>query len=307
MLDKLIQQGLRIGLAAVGAAPTIHQVTAHFDWARSVVVAGLSYLPPERPVEDDAARGMVARFARGADYHTVLTAKLEVLADAVRSSRPDSKAVVCVDTCPLPERKLAVLGGIGWRGRNCSVFIDGHGSYVVLGEIVTDLELPVSGPAQTDRCGDCDRCVRACPTGAIAAPGVLDRSRCLSWITQAPGTIPPEHREKLGSRIYGCDACQEVCPHNAGLQPTTPEFAEPQFPGARPEIVPLINISAREFRRTVRPSSIGWIGRTRVRRNAAIAAGNLRCREAADELEIMISDDDPILRDCAGWALRRME
>ena len=274
MTEHLAELGRELRLHAVGIAPATDEVRRAYPWARSVVCAAISYLPPERVVSDDAPRGWVARFARSADYHVVLRAKLDKLADV--PALAGARREICVDTNPLPERKLAVLAGIAWRGWNGCVFVEGCGSWVALGEIVTDLDLPAASAVEADRCGDCRKCIEACPTGAIIAPYVVDCSRCLSQISQAGGVISDNMKEKLGNRIYGCDTCQEVCPQNAEVVPVTPEFAEDVFPGARPELIPLVELDKDEFQVRVRHSSIGWIGRNRIRRNAAIAFGNLK-------------------------------
>ena len=278
MIEHLRQLGRELGLDAVGIAPATEEVRRVYPWARSVVCAAISYLPPERPVSNNAPRGWVARFARSVDYHVVLRAKLDKLANVLASA--GARTEICVDTNPLPERKLAVLAGIAWRGWNGCVFVEGCGSWVALGEVVTDLDLPAASVVEADRCGDCRDCIEACPTGAITAPYIVDRSRCLSHITQAGGVISDGMKAKLGDRIYGCDTCQEVCPQNGEVVPTTPEFAEDVFPGANPELMPLIELSKAEFDDRVRHSSIGWIGRNRIRRNAAIALGNVKRQPA---------------------------
>lgn len=299
----LREEAERLGLAAVGVAPAVDEVRTEFGWARSVIVCAICYLPPERDVVDDAPRGRVARVARSSDYHEVLRAKLSVLCDALRSQYPEARTEACVDTCPIPERKLAVLAGIAWRGKSGNVFVEGCGSYAALGEIVTDVELPVSEPTTIDRCGDCDLCIRACPAGALTEPYEVDTDTCLSALTQVSGIVPRKLRKTMADRIYGCDVCQEVCPQNAGVRPGAPEFAEDVFPGPCPELVPLIRLTPREFREKVRHSSIGWIRRTRICRNAAIAAGNMRCEAAAPALAEMLSDENPMLRATAAWAL----
>ncbi len=171
-------------------------------------------------------------------------------------------------------------------------------------------DAPVESVAQPhlipSRCGDCTLCIDACPTHAITAPGVIDRSRCLSALTQQSESIQIEHRRAFGARVCGCDVCQEVCPYNAGIEPVMPEFSRDVFPGAYPELVPLINITASEFRDTVAPSSVGWIRRARIRRNAALAAGNLAREEAIPALEEMLSDESPMLREAADWAIKEI-
>ena len=292
------------GIQAVGVAPPIDEARDIYGWAGSVVVAAISYLPADHDVQDDRPRGRVARFARSTDYHLVLRDKLSGLAGFLKSQ--GARTQVCVDTCPLPERKLAVLGGIASRGKSGNVFVEGCGSYAALGEIVTDLKLPAPTPIETDPCGECDRCIRACPSGAIIAPFTVDADRCLSNLTQTGGIIPREFREAMGNRIYGCDVCQEVCPHNDDLKPISLEFAQAVFPGASPELVPLIKLTAPDYRARVKGSSIGWIRRTRIRRNAAIAAGNRRAKTAVPALVEMLRDEDPVLRGAAAWALGKI-
>lgn len=305
ILTCLRKIGAKIGLRAVGIAPVIDEVRAVFPWAESVICAAICYLPPEAKPADDKPRGLVARIARGADYHQVLRSKLEQLAEAVREE--GGRTEVCVDTIPIPERKLAVLAGIGWRGWNGNVFVEDCGSWAALGEVVTNIKLPLSRPLNIDRCTNCGRCIRYCPTRAIVKPYLVDTSRCLSQITQRLGNIPTDLRMLMGNRIYGCDVCQEVCPQNIGVKPTVPEFAENRFPGAYPEVLPLIKLGNREFRDLVKPSSIGWIGRTRIRRNAVIAAGNLKCKEAITVLKDLTDDNNPVISDCARWALAETE
>jgi epoxyqueuosine reductase len=277
MIDALRQRARELGLAAIGIAPATDEVTRAFGWARSVVCVAISYLPPGQEPPDDAPRGLVARFARSADYHLVLREKLARLAEVITREHPAARAEICVDTNPLPERKLAVLAGIAWRGKNGCVFVEGCGSWVALGEIVTSapIQSGVEPPQSKDLCGDCTRCIDACPTRAIIAPHEIDRGRCISALTQAGGEIAPDLRTAMGNRIYGCDICQEVCPQNAGVEPVTPEFAIDVFPGAYPELMPLVDLTAEGFREYVAGSSIGWIRRSRIRRNASIAAENL--------------------------------
>lgn len=304
MIDALKTKAAALGLAAVGITPATDDVRGLSDWAGSVVCAAISYLPPDsQPIE--SPHGLVARVARGADYHTVLREKLERLAEVISQEHPSARLEVCVDTCPLPERKLAIAAGIAWRGKNGNVFVEGCGSWVALGEIVTDLPLTPTKSPEVDRCGDCTRCIDSCPTKAIAAPYEINYKKCLSALTQASDSITPDLRTAMGNRIYGCDVCQEVCPQNSGIAATATEFATSIFPGAHPELIPLINLTADEFREMIAPSSIGWIRRTRIRRNAAIAAGNLKCTEAIPALTKMLADENPMLRETATWALEQ--
>lgn len=303
MISYLSKLATESGLAAIGVAPAIDEVRSCFPWAESVVAAVISYLPHDNQITDNQPRGLVARVARGADYHTVLRNKLEHISAYLKSEHPRAQLEICVDTTPIPERKLALLAGIAWQGKNGNVFVKGCGSYAALGEIVTSIKLPISESLSIDNCVNCDKCMRACPTGAITAPGVLDPNKCLSQLTQTAGIIPRELRPLMQNRIYGCDICQEACPQNADIKPITPEFAQSVYPGAYPELIPLINLSSNDFKINIRNTSIGWIRRTRIRRNAAIAAGNLKCKEAVQALNEMLRDENPVLRVHAAWAL----
>jgi len=312
MIEQTKQLARDIGLHALGVAPAIDEVRRLFPFAESVIVAAISYLPPERDRAGSAPAGRVARFARLADYHSVLRSKLAILADSLHSHAANAKQEICVDTTPLPERKLAMLAGIAARGKNGNVFVDGCGSYTALGEIVTNLILPAAegicfGTAfRPEACEGCDKCISACPTGAIIGSGVIDPSRCISHLTQMSGIIPRELRHSIGDRIHGCDTCQEVCPVNARIQPSSPEFAIEVFPGARPPLIPLLSLSPGEFNEYVRESPIGWIGRSRIRRNAAVAAGNLKCAEAVPALTDILQSRVPILAIHAAWALGKI-
>ncbi|MCE5315590.1 HEAT repeat domain-containing protein [bacterium] len=136
---------------------------------------------------------------------------------------------------------------------------------------------------------------------------MIDPSRCLSALTQRGGVIPAELARAMGNRIYGCDTCQEVCPQNANISPISPDFAQDIFPGATPELIPLIELTVKDFREHVRSSSIGWIRRARIRRNAAIAAGNMKCQQAMPSLTDMLEDENPVLREHAAIALREID
>lgn len=297
-----------IGLAAVGVAPAIDDVRKTYPWAESAIVAAICYLPPARNTHPQAPAASVARFAQSADYHSVLREKLTILAGAVLQCYPGARLEVCVDTVPLPERKLAVLAGVATRGRNGNVFVDGCGSYAALGEIIIDSKIPPGHPAAAgfEACGDCTRCIESCPTAAITTAGEVNASLCVSQLTQMCGTIPCSLRPAFNDRIYGCDTCQEVCPRNTGIEPRAVEFAAEVFPGPHPDLLPLLRLSSPEFAHTVRPSSIGWIRRTRIRRNAAIVAGNLKSVEALPSLIKMLTDENPLLRAHAAWAISRI-
>lgn len=197
------------------------------DGARSIV-AGLRRYPIGDPPRPDGAVARVARYAR-VDHYAALRASLDVVADELR--RRGFTARVHLDDNRLVDRNVAVRAGLGWYGKNANLLSGDHGSWVVLGNIVTDAELPPPEGPVADGCGPCRACLDGCPTGAIVAPGVIDARRCLAWLVQGPGEIPRRYREAVADRIYGCDDCQEVCPPNRGLarrgaEPSGPELSE---------------------------------------------------------------------------------
>ena len=180
------------------------------DGAVSVICLAISYAPAPGDDPDDA----VARYARGRDYHRVLRGRCRRLVAELRKAQPDVRARICVDTAPLLERDLAAAAGLGWIGRNGCLIDHRLGSYLLLGEILTNLPLPPDQPAKA-RCGSCRACIDACLTGAITEFGLVDSRRCISYLTiEHRGQIPPQLRAAMGRRIFGCDLCQEVCPFN---------------------------------------------------------------------------------------------
>jgi len=253
--------------------------------------------PPDEP------HARVALFASSQDYHTVLADRLQVLSRRIAETMK-AQCSVCVDTVPIPERRLAVLAGVAWLGRNCCAFTQDAGSFCVLGEVVTDLEPPGAAPQMPSLCGDCRHCVDACPTAALGGDGTLDATRCLSALTQKSGGIPTELGPLLGDRLYGCDVCQEVCPHNASVFHSEPAFAVRSPLGRYPLVVPLLELSAQQFRESLYESPVGWLGRTRVRRSACVVAGNVRAQEAIPALLELAAGQSSTLQEHAQWALR---
>ncbi len=273
--------------------------------ARSIVVAAVSYYRPYPPLAaegpDGLPRGVVARYAWGEDYHRTLREKLRALASFLCGEAPGAACAVLVDTGPLVERAAAARAGVGWVGKNCCLIVPGAGSWVVLGEIVTTVPLEPDPPL-ADGCGDCDRCLRACPTGALVVPGVLDHRRCLSYATQMKGVIPRELRVALGRRVWGCDTCQEVCPRNRG-QAAGCADADPEL--VRPRLSELALLGRAAFRRTYAGTAAGWRGRHVLRRNALVALGNARHPATLPALLANLGDPRPELRLHAAWALGR--
>lgn len=260
-------------------------VRVWLPWAKSVIVAAMNYRQPEpaaaEPQADESPRGRVAMYAWGEDYHVVLKEKLAALAGRLQAALGQPfQFKVCVDTSAITERELAAMAGVGWIGKNTLILNHRLGSYFVLGELFTDLELPADAPV-TDHCGSCTRCLDACPTGAFPVAYEMDASRCISYLTiEHRGEIDPELAADMGDWVFGCDICQEVCPFNQ----RAPEASEPRLIGtldsARPRLGDLARWNGPTHRRatagraTVRATPATW------RRNARIALENVVRRAA---------------------------
>jgi len=283
--------------------------------ARALVVVGLYYAGNEPDDAGTAAehadggpRGRISRYAQGQDYHKVMEPRLDRLARFLLG-RGAHVARYYVDTGPVIDRAAARRAGLGWYGKNTLIITNhGYGSWVFLGEILTDLPLPPDDPAEGD-CGRCRLCLDACPTGAIVAPYLVDARRCISYLTiEHRGPIARELRPLMGDLIFGCDICQAVCPHNTKTAAQMhPEFASRRGAGARPELLPLLNITEEEFQRKFRASPVKRTRRGGLRRNVAVALGNTGDPAAVPGLLQALADDtDPIVRGHAAWALGRI-
>jgi epoxyqueuosine reductase len=283
-------------------------VRAVVPGARSVIVTGTLY-NTGRPYSDalpaDVAR--VSRYAWGDDYHDVIGGRLESLLAWMReaSGEPfDARAYV--DTGPVQERVYAQYAGLGWIGKNTCLINPELGSWLFLGEIITSL--PLAPDAQgLEQCGSCTRCLEACPTGALVEPGVLDSNRCLSYLTiELRDEIPVEHRRAMGTHVYGCDVCQEVCPYNQPA-PRSGDTAWQPRPGLDlPRLVDLWNRSDEDLRRLVKGSAMTRAKLTGLRRNLAVAIGNSGDRAAMAALDeadpARPTADDPVVQEHILWA-----
>lgn len=268
--------------------------------AKSMVVVAWDYLTEQTAEEGEGPKGRIARFAVGRDYHSVVERKLRELGGWLTEQVPSARYTTCVDTGPMIDRAAAREAGVGSYGKHASIITHKSGSWVVLGEMVTDVELENDDPAPMEECGGCEICMRACPSGAIVCPFVIDQTKCISHLTQMKGFIPRALRLLIGSRIYGCDICQESCPKNINIPPKKGD--EAIIPHS-PFLIPLLNITQEVFDRLIGPTAVSWIGRTRFRRNVAIAIGNSGDTSAVSELTKSLSDPDPIVRGHAAWAL----
>ncbi len=281
-------------------------------WLRSIVSVAVPYGGPDLPFEHEQRYGRVARYAWGRDYHDVLLPRLRALAASLAGLLGANEARAACDHSPLLERGFAERAGLGFAGKNTCLIRPGHGSWFLLGEVLTDLELEATPPATpAPGCGACTRCLVACPTGALPAPGVLDARRCIStWTIEVQAPIPHALRERMGAWVFGCDACQDPCPYN-GL-----DVLE-AFPGLAPEagVGPRLDLAATlalrsdlAFARRFAATSLLRAGRAGVLRSAAVVARNIGAAGAVPALEACVREDvAPVVRSHALWALAGLD
>jgi epoxyqueuosine reductase len=291
---------------------------------RSVVVVTLNYAGG---ADDPAARGagdpatgegrdplapVVARYARGRDYHGLFEEKLEALGETLRELDPDARVKPYVDYGPVMEREHAQRAGLGWIGKNTCLIDPGLGSWLLLGTLLTTVELVPDDPFTEDRCGSCTRCIEACPTDAIRGPRELDARRCISYLTiELDGSIPEELRPKIGNRIFGCDICQEVCPWNRDAPPGDTPDLQPGRPVAFDSMVDwaeeLLGLSDLDYEERYGDTALERPGRDAMLRNLCVGLGNSgRPEEAVPVLERCVRDGSELVREHAAWALDRL-
>ena len=275
-----------------------------------VLSARMDYWPGQaRAAEDvlnDGTLGYVSRYALGRDYHKVLRGALARLARTLQQRIGTFGYRVCVDSAPVLEKALAREAGLGWIGKHTNLIAREAGSWFFLGEILTDLPLPLDAPASA-HCGSCRACLPACPTGAIVAPYRLDARRCISYLTiESHSAIPPELRPLIGNRIYGCDDCQLVCPWNKFARAAAhPDFGVRHELDAR-KLTELFAWSEAQFEERMRGSAIYRLGYQRWSRNIAVALGNAPySAEVVRALEARRADSSALVREHVLWALRR--
>ena len=276
--------------------------------AKSVISLAVSYLTGEPQAVEDSPVGKIARYAWGDDYHKLIKTRLREFADGL-SSRVggDVKARIFVDDGPMNDRAAAERAGVGWFGKNTNILTPTHGSWVFLGQVITDLELQPDKPlAKT--CGECVRCIDACPTGAIVAPYVIDNTRCISFLTiELRGAIPRELRPLIGDWVFGCDICQDVCPVNRKAQQSLEPAFRQRHDFAAPALIPLLDLDDEGFRERFRNSPIKRAKRVGLQRNVCVALGNIGDSAAVPALTKALRSDDAIVRSHAAWALGRIQ
>jgi epoxyqueuosine reductase len=275
--------------------------------AQSIVSVGLPYwsVDPGKP-DDGVARGRISRYARGVDYHKTLKKRMLDLHQRIETAigRPvESRQLV--DTARIVDRAVAQRSGLGWFGKHTCIIVPGHGSWVMLGELVLDIEIPADLPLKRD-CGSCSICLDRCPTGAIVAPYTVDAPRCLSFQTiEQRGSIPREIRPLMGDWVFGCDVCQDVCPYTKAAKVVDePDMQPRDLSNAYPSLSWLLMMTEEEFREIYRGTPVLRAKRRGLARNAAVALGNSGSeRDIPLLFQVAQSHDEPFVRGHAAWAL----
>jgi epoxyqueuosine reductase len=275
--------------------------------ARTVVSLAMNYGPAGNPRAqlDLRDRGAISVYAQGRDYHKELKKRLKQLARWIAETY-GAEVKVFTDTAPVMEKPVAMRAGLGWIGKHTNLVSRRFGSWLFLGEVFTTLALPADAP-ETDHCGSCDRCARACPTNALSEPYRIDPNRCISYLTiEHKGAIDGTLSAAMGNRVYGCDDCLAVCPWNKYATPTPhPAFA-PRDALAAPRLADLVELDDADFRALFAGTAIKRSGRERLARNALIALGNSEQRTMANVAQRRRDDPSALVRDAARRALDRL-
>jgi epoxyqueuosine reductase len=337
-LEQLVKAqavGLGFDLAGITSLAPMETAAAFEEWVARGYAGEMEYLPrgaakrldSRLPVPGTTSAivvgldyggrspsGPVARYARGDDYHDLMLGKLEALHEWLESEIGSPIAgKAYVDTGPLLERDLARRAGLGWFGKNTNLINPDMGSFFFIGALLVDLELAADSPFEADRCGTCTRCLDACPTGAFVEPRLLDATRCISYLTiELKGAIPEDLRAQMGTHIYGCDICQDVCPYNIKFARELRETAfAPRAAIANRDAQSLARallvMDDDGFRGAFRGSPMKRAKRRGLLRNAAVVLGNIGDDADADLLTRVRVDADPLVRKHAEWALEQIE
>lgn len=282
--------------------------------AKSVICVALNYYSGEDAQRKNKACGQIARYARGRDYHKIFDKKLKIFSQKLKIIFPEGNFKYYSDTGPIMDRAFAVRSGLGFIGKNTNL-ITKYGSWVLLGEIITnaaisDQQLAVSCSMIPNDCGSCRKCLDACPTGALEALYTVNASKCISYLTiEHKGDIPLELRDKMGSWIFGCDACQEVCPFSIGRQKKGSDFelTEKAIAGSVQDLKEVLAIKTdEEFLEKFAGSPVVRAKRRGLVRNACIAAGNSGDKSLLPYLKECLNDSEPVIVSHANWAIAQL-
>lgn len=305
-----LEKSLRLGVEEGRTTGFEHKVIEErikpklsLESAKTIISIAVAYPHklPIQPQKTQYKRGKITPNSWGRDYHHVLQEKLSQLAEAIESLTQDFEYKGMVDTGALVDTAVARRAGIGFIGKNGLVVSKEFGSYMYLGELITNLEIEPDQPVDYD-CGDCRRCLDACPTSCLIGDGTMNAKRCLSFQTQDKGMMDLEFRKKIKTVIYGCDICQIACPYNKGISNPLASEIDPEL--AQPELIPFLELSNKDFKAKFGQIAASWRGKNILQRNAIIALANGHDRTAIIKLmEIIDKNNNPIHTATAIWAL----
>lgn len=273
---------------------------AAYEATGTLLVVGLPVSSPSRKKAQDPLVGTVSTFAVGQDYHVIFKRNLDVFVKRLQDQGLAAK--MQVDTGPLLERAFAVEAGAGFQGKNSTMIRDDWGSLFFLGVVMLDHDLGLHTNRVADGCTDCEICQKACPTQALEDSYRMKVKRCLSYWTQAKGHIPFWIRERWGSLIYGCDRCQQVCPYNRDQWNVSDQSAKTHV-----DLLEIANMNKKDFQKRFASTAAGWRGRNILRRNALLALARPACKEAYNQVQVLMADPSPVVRAYAAWTLIRMD
>lgn len=274
-IDDRAQKGFLSGFEEENIEKRLDPLKA-FPKAKSIISIGMSYnFYVDKPPKNKFT-GIVSKSAWGKDYHRVLQRKIKELMENVNKELLPIDYIAFVDTGPLSDRAIAHRAGLGRYGKNGFIINPKYGSWIFLGSILIDKKIQEDEPLEDDICKSCNLCIQACPTGALEGPYLFNASKCISFLTQKKGILTHNQQKALGTNIYGCDICQQVCPYNKNAQYTHNESFKPEFHLAFPKLEYILNMSNKEFDEGFKTTSAGWRGKKILQRNAIIAAGNTK-------------------------------
>ena len=314
-LKRWVDAGMHADMSWMAEADRMGRRTqpeSMLDQVKSVISLAVRYTPPTYSLAEACkagGRGVITAYAHGDDYHDVIKKRLKALARELDELLGRHDQRVFNDTAPVLEHAMAESAGLGWQGKHSLSLHRDLGSWFLLAEIFTTAEIEPDEPA-TNHCGSCTDCIRACPTGAIVAPYVVDARRCISYLTiEHGGFIPAELRPLMGNRIFGCDDCQLVCPwndHAATQEPLLEDLLKPRPENVLPELSQLLRLDAQGFAERFRKSPVKRTKRGGLLRNVCIAMGNSGNAGFVSDLLAVLADEEPLIRGHAAWALAQL-
>jgi len=280
---------------------------ATMETAKTIIVIGQSYFTDDKKLQKESSEIYVelARTAWGRDYHIVLKEKLHALGAFIKSKASNFEFKAFVDTGPLVDRYLGYKAGLGWFGCNNSLINEEYGSWFFIGYMLINIEIEVDEPL-SNKCKGCRKCIEACPGKALQDKQVFNAKKCVSYLLQAKNELTEEERSSMGNRLYGCDVCQTVCPHNKNVKQAASEDFVPKQLSGRVSIEELLKMSNKDFQQLFSANASGWRGKKVLQRNAIVALGNLKDERAIPLLLPLLKDPREDIRQYVKWALDKL-